>query len=301
MGYLIQTMGYCLTALLGRVVNLQTKCQRLVSTSFFSRFSLGMIIISAGLIGVETVDSVMAQYGAILKELDRIIIAWFALEIFLRIAAYGRNIGAFFKCPWNAFDFLIVVITLLPAVSPTLSVFRLFRVFRVLRLLSALPELQILVSSLLKTLPSMGYVAMLLFLIVYVYGVLGTHLFKNADPVHFGNLGLAFLTLFQVTTLEAWADIFWPLFHKFGWVAGLYFLSFIFMGTMVLLNLLIGVVIRSMEQVQEEHAKQNHLNDSSVLVEIGGILSLMDDLKTKVNRVQNYITKSPKRDLDEKS
>ncbi len=266
---------------------MQTKCQRLVSSSFFSRFSLGMILLSSVLIGIETVDSVIAQYGSVLKVIDRIVLAWFALEIFLRIAVYGRNIGSFFKCPWNVFDFIIVAITLLPAVSPAFSVFRLFRLFRILRLLSAFPELQILVAALLKTLPSMGYVGMLLFIIIYVYGVLGTQLFKIADPSHFGNLGLALLTLFQIATLEAWSDIFWPLFEKFGWIAVLFFLSFIFMGTMVLLNLLIGVVIRSMEKVQEEHAKHKIAKENNSDRKMVEVLNLIEDLKKKVNLIHS--------------
>jgi len=282
-------------------MSLQKHCQRLVRTSFFSRLSLGIILFSSALIGLETVDSVVAQYGKILKVIDFLILSWFVFEIACRMAAHGRNIAGFFKCPWNVFDFLIVAITLLPAVSPALSVFRLFRIFRVLRLLSAVPELQILVTALLKTIPSMGYVGMLLFLIVYVYGVLGTQFFKGADPVHFGNLGLSLLTLFQVATLEDWAGIFWPLFQEFGWIAAVYFLSYIFMGTMVLLNLIIGVVIRSMEQVQEDHAKRRPVLDSDIEVEIDHLLSLMHDLKTKVHRIDNYITSSPKRNSDEKS
>lgn len=237
--------------------------RRFADSVLFNRLSLGMILFSSVLIGVETADSVMAQYGGIFKMLDRFILAWFTIEIFVRMAAYGRKAYLFFKCPWNAFDFLIVAVTLLPAVSPAVAVFRLFRVFRVLRLFSAIPDLQILVGALLKTLPSVGYVGILLFLIVYVYGVLGTHLFKQTDPSHFGNLGLSLLSLFQIITLEGWAEIFRPQFQNHGWIAVLFFLSFIFIGTMILLNLLIGVVLRSMEQVQSENARHAFRDDKS--------------------------------------
>ncbi len=260
--------------------------ERMTESVFFNRFSLGVILFSSILIGVETVDSIILNYAPVIEVIDRIILAWFAFEIFCRMAAHGRNVVSFFKCPWNIFDFFIVVITLLPAVSPAFSVFRLFRIFRVLRLLSALPELQILVAALLKTLPSMGYVGLLLFLIVYVYGVLGTYLFKHADPHHFGNLGLSLLTLFQVTTLEAWAEIFWPLFRSFGWIAALFFLSYIFMGTMVLLNLLIGVVIRSMEQVQEEHARLHNQKEPYLESDVEDILIRINELKEKVKLIR---------------
>jgi len=270
------------------MMNLQSRFHRLVHSDFFNRFSLGVILTSAVLIGVETVDSVMAQYGHSMKFIDGIILTWFVIEILCRMAAHGRKPYLFFKCPWNVFDFFIVVLTLLPAVSPAIAVLRLFRIFRVLRLFSALPELQILVSALLKTLPSMGYVGLLLFLVVYVYGVLGVHIFKQIDPVHFGNLGLSLLTLFQVMTLEGWGEIFRPLFEDHGWLAGVYFLSFIFLGTMVLMNLMIGVVLRSMEQVQEEKMKVSHQrgiqNEKQDLEEI---LKSLDYLSEKVKRCLN--------------
>ncbi len=256
--------------------------QRVVNSAFFSRLSLGMILFSSILIGVETVDSLMAQYGEVLKMMDRVILGWFTIEIISRMAAYGRKTQLFFKCPWNVFDFLIVAVTLLPAASPALAVFRLFRIFRVLRLFSAIPDLQILVGALLKTLPSMGYVGILLFLVVYVYGVLGVHLFEQTDPVHFGDLGLSLLSLFQIITLEGWAEIFRPQFQKHGWGAVLFFLSFIFIGTMILLNLLIGVVLRSMEQVQSENAKHAFKDKKSRERALDEIISSSETLLEKI-------------------
>ena len=72
----------------------------------------------------------------------------------------------------------------------------------VLKLVRALPRLQLLVSALLKSIPSMGYVSVLLGMLFYLYGVAATHLFGANDPVHFGSLERSLLTLFQVVTLD---------------------------------------------------------------------------------------------------
>jgi voltage-gated sodium channel len=134
----------------------------------------------------------------------------------------------------------------------------------------------------------MGYVGLLLFLIVYVYAVLGTHLFKATDPQHFGHLGLAFLSLFQIITLEGWAEIFRPQFEIYGWPAVVYFVSFILLGTMILLNLLIGVVLRSMEQVQSElHRRDGDFNCAKQgLEEIQALSCALNEKIEKLRRSQ---------------
>ena len=235
------------------------KIKRLVESAIFRRMSVSAIIFSSLLIGLETFEGMSGRLKALFKAADQIILFWFVVEISLRVLSFGKKPQHFFRNGWNIFDFLIVAISVCPAASPAFAVFRLFRVFRVLRMISGIPDLQILVGALLKSLPSMGYVGLLLFLIVYIYGVLGTHLFRSTDPSHFGNLGISLLSLFQVITLEGWAEIFRPLLHIHGWLAVLYFLSFILLGTMILLNLLIGVVLRSMEQVQADLAEKQPL------------------------------------------
>ena len=105
------------------------------------------------------------------------------------------------------FDFLIVVICLLPVGGPFAAVLRLARALRLLRLVSALPKLQLLVGALLKSLSAMGYVSLLLALLFYIYAVAGIQLFGKTDPVHFGSFGTTFLTLFRLVTLDNWADI----------------------------------------------------------------------------------------------
>ena len=143
---------------------------------------------------------------------------------------------------------------LLPLEAEYSAVLRLVRVRRVLRLITALPRLQILVTALLKSIPSMAYVGALLAVLFYVYAVVGVSLFGRADPGHFGSLGASALSLFQVVTLEGWADIMrTQLTAGTGTILTVgYFISFILLGTMITLKLLIGVIVTGMEEARQE-------------------------------------------------
>jgi len=244
--------------------------KRLTASTAFQRTILGLILVGAVIVGLETYPSLMADYGKLIHAIDWIIIALFTLEAALKIAQHGRKWHRYFRDPWNVFDFIVVTICLLPLEGHFAAVLRLARVLRALRLVTALPRLQLLVSSLFKSIPSMGYVGLLLFILFYVYGVMGVALFRDNDPTHFGNLKLALLTLFRVVTLEDWTDVMYTqmLGHdRFPAenptavpadpgaspvVSVIYFVTFILLGTMIMLNLFIGVIISSMEQAQKE-------------------------------------------------
>ena len=266
--------------------SMQTKLQRIVGSTFFKRASLVMIIVASVIVGLETFQTLYQNWKTFFLWADKIILAWFIVELALRMLSYGAKPHHFFRSGWNVFDFLIVAVALCPASSPAFSVFRLLRVFRVLRLVSSLPDLQILVGALLKSLPSMGYVGLLLSLIIYVYGVLGTHLFRSSDPEHFGNLGLSFLSLFQIITLEGWAEIFRPQLQIYGWPVAIYFVSFILIGTMILLNLLIGVVLRSMEQVQADLKKLHSPVSAGASKQFEELAEAAIDLKNRIEKLR---------------
>jgi len=243
--------------------------------------------------GLETYPSVMAKWGNLLHALDKMIIGIFVIEIALKLLSHGRNFLHFFNDPWNVFDFIIVAICLLPLDSEFAAVLRLVRILRVLRLISVLPRLQILVGALLRSVPSMGYVALLLVLLVYMYAVMGTVFFGLNDPLHFGTIQNSMLTLFQVVTLEGWAEILKTQMYgsdQFGGdqmmglareslgqplIAAAYFVSFILFGTMIMLNLLIGVVVNSMSEMHQE-AEEASATQSHSIKEIETTLAQME-------------------------
>lgn len=216
----------------------------------FQRFIIGIIVLSAVLVGIETYPSVHETYLDLFRNLDHGIQAIFTVEIIIRLLAYGNKPLRFFRSTSNVVDFFITALFYVPFGGAYASVFRLVRILRIFRLFTALPQLQILVGALIKSIPSMGWISLLLLIAMYVYGVLGSFLFGHQDPEHFGNLGVAVLTLFQIITLEGWVEIMAA--QGSGIVPPLYFISFILIGTMIILNLFIGVVINGFDEVKKE-------------------------------------------------
>lgn len=256
---------------------------KLVGTNAFQRFIIGVIIISAILVGLETYPELHAEYISTFRVIDYSIQAIFTIEIILRIAAYGQKPFLFFKSTANVVDFLITALFYVPFGGTYASVFRLIRIIRVLRLVTALPRLQILVGALIKSMPLMGWISLLLLITMYVYGVLGSFLFGHIDPDHFGNLGVSLLTLFKIITLDGWTEIMAA--QGEGLVPLLYFISFILIGTMIILNLFIGVVINGFDEVKKEIEEELECNKKrpALKKEMIHISEQLDQLKQRMD------------------
>jgi len=186
-------------------------CSSLSKSAFFNRFIIITILLAGVVVGAQTYKDFALENVAVLHILDQIILAIFTVEALIKILAEGNRPLNYFKNPWNVFDFAIVAACLLEPVlqlgGAFLPVLRLLRILRVLRLITAIPKLQLLVTCLLKSLPSMFYVSILLFLLFYVYGAMAVFLFGENDPIHFRNLQTSILSLFRVVTLEDWTDV----------------------------------------------------------------------------------------------
>jgi voltage-gated sodium channel len=271
--------------------------KRFTASEGFNRFILAMIILSGILVGFETYPAFAddTPIGKIIDILQNIILYIFVAEIVLKIAACGSRPWEYFLRGWNVFDFIIVVICFLPLDAHFATVFRLARLLRTLRMVTILPRLQVLVGALLKSIPSLGYIGILLGLHFYVYACAGTFVFGKNDPIRFGRLDKTMMTLFQVLTLEGWNDILDT--QRFGSdliydesqkartegqrvsqaqpiQASIYFVTFILLGTMIMLNLFTGVIISSMEEAQEERAEE--VREESL--KESGALTLHDEL-----------------------
>jgi voltage-gated sodium channel len=218
----------------------------------FTRTITALIVINAILLGLETVPSVMAEWGFLIRGADRVILAVFVIEILLRITAHGR---AFWRDPWSLFDIAVVGVALFPA-SGSLSVLRALRILRVLRLVSVVPRLRRVVETLMRSLPGMGSIALLLVMLFYVFAVMATKLFGASFPDWFGSIGESMYSLFQIMTLESWSmGIVRPVMavHPFAWA---FFVPFILIVSFAVLNLFIAVVVDSMQQVHKEEADE---------------------------------------------
>jgi voltage-gated sodium channel len=225
--------------------------RRLANSPRFQHFILGVIVVGAIVIGVETSATLTARYGAIIVAVETLIQTIFVAEIAIRVLAYWPRPAAFFRSGWNIFDFAVVAASLLPQAGAFAVVARLARLLRVTRLVSAFPELRLIIGTMLRSIPSMGHVIVLLSLLLYVYAVLGFHFFRGADPTHWGSLGAALLTLFQILTLEGWVEIQGAVLgaYPFAWI---YFSSFVLVAVFVVVNLFIAVVINNLDSVKHE-------------------------------------------------
>ncbi len=230
----------------------QLKLQKIRDNKAFEFFVISVILFSSVMIGVKTynLSEFMVKF---LWFLDYAVTIFFLVEITIRMAAEDKFFN-FFKKGWNIFDFIIVAISLIPLESSEYALIaRMLRLFRVMRLISFIPELRVLVSALLTALPRMGYVALLMFIIFYIYAVIGNLMFANINPVLWGDLGVSLLTLFRVATFEDWTDVMYEAMTVYG-LSWIYFLTFIFFSAFVFLNMMIGIVV---EVLDEEHKKMN--------------------------------------------
>jgi voltage-gated sodium channel len=175
------------------------------SSVWFQGFIIGIIIIAALTVGAKTYS---LPYGVELgiNYLDNFITVFFLVELSLRFIACNDK-RRFLKDPWNLFDSVIVIGSLIP-ISDTdmILVARLLRVFRVLRLVSVIPDLRYLINALLKAIPKMGYIALLMFIIFYLFAAVGSIFFNDVNETLWGDIAISMLTLFRVATFEDWTD-----------------------------------------------------------------------------------------------
>lgn len=230
---------------------MRDKVAAFVEQTWVTNFIIGVILFNAILLGLETSDAVMAIAGPLVLILDSLCLAVFVIEILLKFYARGWS---FFKSGWNAFDFVIVGIALVPA-TQGFSVLRALRILRVLRVISAAPRLRRVVEGFITALPGMGSVFLLMALIFYIGAVMATKLFGDAFPEWFGDLGRSAYSLFQIMTLESWSmGIVRPVMEVFPW-AWAFFVPFIMVTTFAVVNLLVGLIVNSM---QDAHAEESN-------------------------------------------
>lgn len=225
--------------------------QTLVEKTAFEYFIVGLILFNAVILGLETSPEIVAEYDSWLRFGNQFILAIFILEAALKIIAVAPRLRLYFGNGWNLFDFTVVVLSLIPASGEYAMIARLARLLRVARLISTIPELRLIISTLVRSIPSMGHVLMLMGVIFYIYAVAGYHLFHEHDPEHWRNLGMSLLTLFRVVTLEDWTDVMYAAMemHYLSWM---YFVSFVVVGTFVVINLFIAVVLNNLEEAKQE-------------------------------------------------
>lgn len=255
------------------------KIARWVESSSVQMTVVVVILINAAILGLETSPTVMASWGGLLLALDKVCLGIFIIEIAIKLYAYR---GMFWRSGWNIFDVFVVGIALAPGAGGW-AVLRSLRVLRVLRLLTVIPSLRKVVAAFLHSIPGLAGVVAVMAIFFYTAGVLATKLFGATYPDWFGSLGKSLYTLFQVMTLESWSmGIVRPVMESHPW-AWAFFVPFIVIATFTILNLFIGIIVSTMQElsVLPDHAAEEH--------ELTALLGRMEDdlklLRSTVDRL----------------
>jgi len=231
---------------------LQRHFYNIRNNKFFELFVISVIIFSALMIGANSYQ-VTATTLQVLSVLDITITVIFLIEIIIRFIGEPHK-KRFFHNAWNVFDTFIVVVSLIPIEESELAILgRLVRIFRVLRMVSIIPELRILINSLIKALPQLGYVMLLMFIIFYIYAAIGTTFFASINPSLWGDIAISLLTLFRVMTFEDWTDVMYETMTVYS-LSWFYYLTFIFFTAFAFLNMVIGIVVNVLEQERQLEA-----------------------------------------------
>lgn len=228
---------------------------RLVNSFWFEYSIIAVIILNGILLGLETSAAIDREYGHWMRLGNEVALWVFIVEAALKMLAQWPRSWQYFRDGWNIFDFMVIVFALVPATGQFAMIARLARLLRVVRLISAIRDLRLIVAALVRSIPSVGHVIMLMSIVVYIYAIMGFHLFHQLDPARWGSLGLSVLTLFNIITLDGWTQVMNTAMRHYPW-AWLYFVSFVVVGTFVVINMFIAIIINSLDDAKRERDQQ---------------------------------------------
>ncbi len=260
--------------------------KQFLETNVFQYTIVGIILLNAVTIGIETSPNLSERTHFLLSQIDGYILVIFALEISLKLVVYRLK---FFSNAWNVFDFLIVAIALVPAAGP-LSILRTLRILRTARLIKNVPKLRLIIESLLKSIPSIGWIAVLLSMIFYVFAVIGTDLYQEDFPQYFGDMGKTFFTLFQIMTLESWSSgIARPMMDVLPY-AYVFFIPFILLATYTTLNVFIAIVVNTMNEIHRAETEDEVTREKEAMhMEHRQMMEYLKNIQAKVSKLEKEL------------
>jgi voltage-gated sodium channel len=261
-----------------RPVQRDSRLARLVDSSRFNTVIATVIVANAVVLGLETYPEVMASHGTTLIRLNALFFVVFVAELGLRIASYGRRPQDFFRNGWNVFDFVIIAAVFIPGVREQAQLLRLLRLARIVRLVRFLPDARMLILTVVKSMPSVASMVVLTFLLLFVYGMVGWSLFGAALPDSWGTIGRAMLTLFILLTLENFPTYLAEA-EPVSALAVPFFVSYVLLAAFIVFNLLIGIVISSMEKAREEEEQRHQADDAELIARLGEVQSTLARLE----------------------
>lgn len=248
-----------------------------------------VILLQAVTLAIEATPTVLpvdddGKISEVFRTINLAVIGVFIVEAAIKISARYPKPLTYFRDGWNNFDFAIIILSLLPVTGEFYAIARLVRLLRITRLVTKSKELRVLVSTLLHSIPSILNILILLGMLFFIYSIIGFHLFKDIDPAHWSDLPTSFTTLFEVLTLEEWVSVTEPIERGLGPIYWTYFASFILIGTFIVINLFVSVIVRKSEEahrrVEEESAVP--MTQREIMHEIKEIRKILGDLEKRL-------------------
>lgn len=268
-------------------------CARVADSTRFNLAIFAVILANAAVLGLETYERVAREYGDLLMALNDFFLGVFVVELVIRITAFGSRPARFFRNGWNVFDFVVVVASLAPGLRENAMLLRIVRLARVLRIVRLLPDLRVLTIAIGRSIPGVLSLTALAMLVLFVYGMIGWTIFDEHAPREYGTVGEAMLTLFVALTLENLPDQIALGRELSDWTL-VYFVSYALVAAFLIFNILIGVVINSLEEARAiEHARERaerleHGGPAEPLLEerIAEVRLALDALEAELKRIK---------------
>ena len=262
---------------------------RIVYSSQFELLIAFIILVNAVSLALLTMPDIDPEVKQTLGELDTFALYVYLVELIMRIVSYGKRPWEFFRQGWNIFDFSIVVLSF-GLFSGETIILRLLRIFRLIRIFRFLPEVRVLTSSVVKSLPPLMSVGVLIFLALFIYGMAGVYLFGEQLPDSWGNITLALTSLFILLTLENFPNYLEEAVEISPWALPFY-LSYIFIVVFTVLNVLIGIVLNAMDEAREENKERKRKISKldAIVHEVDDITSDGKVTEDEINRLREQL------------
>jgi voltage-gated sodium channel len=273
-----------------RVVGLS---KRIVSSNTFDWIITEVILLQAIALAIEATPAILSigkdvelLEAGTFSIIQSLVIAVFIVEAALRLIALYPRPQRYFRDPWNCFDFAIIILSVIPISGQFSTIARLVRLLRITRLVTKSNELRAIVSTLVRSIPSIFNILILLSILFFIYAIVGHHLFRNADPEHWSSFPTSLITLFQIITLEGWVNIMEPIVTGLGLIYWVYFASFIVIGTFIIINLFISVIVRKSEEAYKQVQRESGIpiTQQEVIQEIKEIRRILEELEKRIRK-----------------
>jgi voltage-gated sodium channel len=223
---------------------------RAVESPAFTTVVVATIAVNAAVLGLQTYEGVVERWGGVLDLINAVCLGIFVVELAVRMASYWPRPWRFFRSGWNVFDFVVIGAAFVPGIRQNSTLLRLVRLLRVVRIIRVLPDLRVLLLGVWRSVLPLASIAAVTAMLLFVYGMVGWIWFGDELPGEWGDIGRAMLTLFVMLTLENFPIYMDAAMDVEPW-AWVYFVSFILIAAFIVLNVLIGIVLNSMEEARE--------------------------------------------------